>query len=358
LIQQIHYTPTTPKYNFPHPTTDTTLPQRFTELSLHSLRNLQAAPLQLNQHPFQQDNLDQTQIRLKPEPIILKPKHEECTVAAVDTSTIKIGETKTGILIAIRGTNVWTQTKTYKYTRLGPFIFHITEENKKQVYNALQATYFGTQHETNHTYMPNLQQMPMRIASLLERWIQATLSRAITNGLILFDGSLTAGTPDTPTQLMKEILNNTRKRNTTVLAFSKMTSLRINGHLLTDGLPEHKPPYLIETTGIKHKPPILLLGDVYVARLNKTTYAFRLDVDKEASTEKKIEATEKLLGNDLITQSYPETLRLAHILCTFTANEVIAMQHFATRKYGFEIIRRPDMHTLLFGPFGKGEGYQ
>ncbi len=38
-------------------------------------------------------------------------------------------------------------------------------------------------------------------------------------------------------------------------------------------------------------------------------------------------------------------------------NEVLAMQHFTTRKHGIQIINRPDMHRLLFGPFGKGEGY-
>jgi hypothetical protein len=68
-------------------------------------------------------------------------------------------------------------------------------------------------------------------------------------------------------------------------------------------------------------------------------------------------ALEKLVGNDLYMQSYPETLRLAHILCTFTANEVLAMQHFITRKHGIQIVNRPDMHRLLFGPFGKGESY-
>jgi hypothetical protein len=68
-------------------------------------------------------------------------------------------------------------------------------------------------------------------------------------------------------------------------------------------------------------------------------------------------AVRKLLGNDLVSQSYPETLRLAHILCTFTANEVLAMRRFITRKCGLHIINRPDMHKLLFGPFGKGESY-
>lgn len=348
---------TTPKYNFPQPNMDTTLPQRLIELSLHSLKQAQNQPIQLNQQLFQQNNNIDVQpqtLQLKMQPIPLQPKHEETIVAAVDTSSMKIGETATGMLIAVRGANVWKQNKSYRYIRLGPFIFHITEENKKEVYNALQRAYFNSPHEQNQS-SPNLLQMPTRIANLLERWLQTMLTKTINNGLILFDGSLTSGTADTSTPLMKEILETARKRRNVVLAFSKMTTLRCNGHLITDILLEHKPPYLLETAGLKTKPPIVLLGDVYVARLTKGNYAFRLDIDKQVAPEQKIEAVEKLLGNDLLSQSYPETLRLAHILCTFTANEVIAMQHFTAQAYKLKIINRPDMHRLLFGPFGKGE---
>ena len=286
------------------------------------------------------------------QPIPLKPNLQQTIVAAVDTSTIKIGETSTGILVAIRGANVWKQNRNYRYIRLGPFIFHVTEENKKELYNTLQRAYFSASQNQN---TPNLQQMPTRTANLLEKWLQTTLAKTISNGIILFDGSLTSGTPDTPTQKMKEILENARKRGNTVLAFSKMTNLRFNGHLITDIPIGHKPPYLLETAGLKPKPPIVLFGDIYVAKLTKGNYAFRLDIDKENPAEQRFEAVEKLLGNDLIQQSYPETLRFAHILCTFTANEVIAMQHFITRTHKIKIIKRPDMHRLLFGPFGKGE---
>ncbi len=296
-------------------------------------------------------------LQLKRTPIPLKPNLQETITAAVDTSTIKIGETSKGIIIAIRGATTWKQNRNYRYTRLGPFIFHITEENKKEVYNTLEKAYFSTQYTSNHQATPNLMQMPTRLASLLERWLQAMLAKTVTTGLILFDGSLTSGTFDTPVQRMKEILDTARRNNNVVLAFSKMTNLRVNGYLITDMLPEHEPPYLLETTGLQFKPPTVLLGDVYVARLNKANYAFRLDIDKEIPIQHKIEAVEKLLGNDLYMQSYPETLRLAHILCTFTANEVLAMQHFITRKHGIQIINRPDMHRLLFGPFGRGESY-
>jgi hypothetical protein len=290
------------------------------------------------------------------QPIHLKPRREEAIVAATDTSSMKIGETATGTLIAIRGANVWKQNRNYRYIRLGPFIFHVTEENKREVYDALQAAYFSFPHGDNHHHSPPImQQMPTRIANLLERWLQTMLTKTVNNGTILFDGSLTSGTPDTPTQAMKETLETARKRGSTVLAFSKMTNLRVNGHLITDISFTHNPPYLLETVNMKTKPPIVLLGDIYVARLSKGNCAFRLDIDKQVAPEQKIEAVEKLLGNDLISQSYPETLRLAHILCTFTANEVIAMQHFTAHAYKLRIINRPDMHRLLFGPFGKGE---
>jgi hypothetical protein len=358
MIEQYTIT-TTPKYNFPQPTTDTTLPQRFLELSLHSLRQVHSQPFQLNQQVQQFTNLEQypSNLQLNRTPIPLKPNYHETTIAAVDTSTIKIGETSQGIIIAIRGATTWKQNRNYHYTRLGPFIFHITEDNKKDVYNTLEAAYFHTNYANNHQATPNLMQMPTRLASLLERWLQAMLAKTVTNGLILFDGSLTSGTFDTPVQRMQEILSSARKNSSVVLAFSKMTRLRVNGYLITDLLPEHEPPYLLETTGLQSKPPIVLLGDVYVARLNKANYAFRLDIDREIPMHDRMSALEKLAGNDLYMQNYPETLRLAHILCTFTANEVLAMQHFITRKHGIQMVNRPDMHRLLFGPFGKGESY-
>jgi len=268
---------------------------------------------------------------------------------------MKIGETDTGMLIAVRGATVWKQQRHYRYMRLGPFIFHTTDENKRELYTALQTAYFNVAHEHAFTGMLNLMQMPMRIANLLERWLQAALTKTLTDSLVLFDGSLTAGTPDAPTQQMKQLLATARNRDNAVLAFSKMTNLRTNGYLITDALPPHKPPCMLETDGLKQRPPMMLLGEVYVARLTSGSCAFRLDIDREIPPSERVEAVERLLGNDLLSQSYPETLRLAHILCTFTANEVIAMQRFITRQHHVKIVNRPDMHRLLFGPFGRGD---
>jgi len=358
VIEQYTIT-TTSKYNFPQPIGDSPLSQRFIELSINSLRQVRNTSFQLdtqNIHPDTYQEETPTLIQLKRQALPLSPRHQETTIAAVDTSTIKMGETATGIIIAIRGATVWKQNRNYKYQRFGPLIFHITEENKNTVYNNLERDCFNAQNSGSRQSAPTLMQMPTRLASLLERLLQTTAARKMTSGLILFDGSLTSGTIDTPVHRMREILSAARRNQNTVLAFSKATSLRSNGFLITDLLPEKEAPYLLETTGLRFKPPTVLLGDVYVARLNKANMAFRLDIDHEVPFQNHLEAVEKLLGNDVFRHGYPETLRLAHILCTFTANEVLAMQHFITRRHGIQLVNRPDMHRLLFGPFGK-EGY-
>ena len=274
LIEQ--YT-TTNKYNFPQPTIDSILPQRFFEQSIHTLNQVQQHPHQLNQQ-IQQLTTEQYphNIQLKPTPITLKADHQETIVAAIDTSTIKIGETQTGIIVAVRGATTWKQNGGYKYTRLGPFIFHITEDNKDQLFNTLEHAYFSTTYGTCRQAAPNIMQMPTRLASLLERWLQTMLAKTMKNGVLLFDGSLTAGTPETPAPRLREILAYARRNQSTVLAFSKATTLRANGLLITEQLPNRDPPYLLETAGLHSKPPMMLLGDVYVARLNKANLAFRL----------------------------------------------------------------------------------
>jgi len=104
----------------------------------------------------------------------------------------------------------------------------------------------------------------------------------------------------------------------------------------------------------QHVGPLRLMGNVYVAKLSKSSYAFRLDADKQLSHAQTVEAVQKLLGNDLILQSYPETLRLAHIFSTFTATEVLGIQRCVAKEGGVKIVTRPNVRRMLFGRFGKG----
>jgi hypothetical protein len=281
--------------------------------------------------------------------IHLEQTQDERPVIAIDVSSIRIGETETGELCAIRGAIVWKEKNKYKYQRIGPFPFHLTEQNKKEIHKLFRNNYFEFSEASN---IFNIQ---TRMGNLLERWLQLSISGSTYGNIILWDGSMTAGMIDSPVNEMSRLLEIARNRLSTVLAFSKNTNLRFLGHKLTDFAEKAVPPCLLEIKGIpSSSSAALFLGDVYVAKLTRGVCSFRLDIDKKVPQEQGIEAVQSLLGSDLLVQSYPETLRLAHIYSTFTATEVIGIQRFIAQQYGLKIVTRPNVRRMLFGPFGKG----
>jgi hypothetical protein len=195
------------------------------------------------------------------------------------------------------------------------------------------------------------------ITSVLERWIQMNLCVTCTKSLILLDGSLTAATPDVPESMVAKFLQMARARMNTVLAFSKFSHIRFNGLNLSEIAHKEAPPCIISMDNFPERMGAFrLLGNVYVARLTDDAVCFRLDADKALSQSKVLDAVQRLLGNDLFHHGhgYPETLRLAHIYSTFTANEVIGMQRYLKREHELKVLVKPNIRRLLFGPFGKG----
>jgi len=341
------------------------MPQKFIEISLKTIKTPKQQTLQQPQETifnnYSIENLEseeETQLSFPNQnhytvqSIPLKPAQEEMKVVAIDVSSIKIGETSEGILCAIRGAIVWKEKERHKYLRIGPFPLHVTEENMVEVYRFLRQQALGLPNEPfNHS---NLANMPLKLGSLLERWIKLEISCTSQNSIILWDGSLAAGTNESP-KAIAQILEIARNRLNTVLAFSKTTHVRFQGKHITDLNGRCKPPYLLQINGLPESTgPIHFLGDMYVAKLANNKIAFRLDIDREIMLEQQVEAVQKLIANDTLFYGYPESLRLAHIHSTFTATEVIGIQHFITKQCKIELINRPNMRRILFGTYGKG----
>lgn len=288
------------------------------------------------------------------EVIHFKPSHEETSIIGTDVSSMKIGETKQGILLAVRGAIVWNVHHKYHYLRLGPFLFHITEDNKKKILNLLR------QYQNDlpvALLASDFFHLQTRIAGVLERWIQSNLCSVYSNSLILMDGSLTARNPETPGSIITSFLRAARNKANVVLAFSKFSRVNFNGQSLTEIADKENPPCLVKINGFfEDIGGFMVLGDVYVAKFSENAICFRLDVDKDLLPSCVLDAVQRLLGNDMFHHGhgYPETLRLAHIYSTFTANEVIGMQHYLEKERELRIKIKPDIRRLLFGPFGKG----
>jgi len=282
----------------------------------------------------------------------LEPVKDGTKIVGVDVSSIKVGETETGIICAIRGAIVWNEKKHYQYVRLGPFPFHATEMNSPEAAG-------GPRHDVSSDHRVDLLspvENQNHLCSSMERWIQASVSSMSRKSIILWDGSLTAGMPGNPVSAVSHILRVARRNSNSVLAFSKATTIRFLGWKITDLAINQKPPCLLEVENLPLSiaRATSLLGRIFVAKLAGGGYSFRLDIDRALSHEDCIAAVERLLGNELMFQGYPETLRLAHIYSTFTANDVLGIQSFLAAEYGLRVVPRCSIRKTLFGPFGTG----
>jgi len=358
VIGQLQYA-TTSRYNFPQMLHGVEIPQRLIELSQKSMHTVKGRFLQ----PYWTESFESLAETAQESPPVsinsralstlitpLTPVRDGTPIIGIDTSTIKIGETEAGIIWAVRAAVVWGNNRGYRYLRLGPLPFHITEENKH--------AFFGG--SVDHTFLNATSfssvsaETQGRLCNLIERWIQASVSHSVSESIILWDGSLTAGTPGNPVSQISHILEAARKNRNAILAFSKTTTIRSLGWRITDFATRYEPPCLFEVADLPLSTSrrIHLLGRIYAANLSRGGRSFRLDIDRTLSREQGIEAVERLLGNELMFQGYPETLRLAHIYSTFTANDVIGIQSFLKREYGLKIINRRSIRKALFGPYG------
>jgi len=339
------------------------LPKFLIQLSNSSMRTIKGErfkprevslfDLRIEDEDHQDSSLMIDERLLQKEPIKIEPIVDDASVIAVDVSNIKVGETNDGVLCALRAATVWKSEGSYVYLRCGPIVFHITDCGNHLL------SHLGLKEPV----LPNMfssvtMRIMNRLRNTLERYTQRLVCSSSKNNIILFDGSLTAGTPDNPANRVQSILESARENGSVVLAFSKATKLSIGGRRVTHLLDQMPAPCLLDIDKEIEEQfpssPVKLLGRVYIAKLALAGYTFRLDIDRHVPIEGAIETVSRLSGCDLVEQGYPETLRLAHILSTFTANEVIGIQRFIAKNYGLRIASQPNLRRSLFGPFGTG----
>jgi hypothetical protein len=281
----------------------------------------------------------------------LHPASSTRSVVAIDTSTIKLGELEDGTLCALRGSTVLLDRKQYKYVKYGPLVFSLGNNSHEALEHFSDLGLI-----TQFSGEPNIDGLLKRIRNAFERWIQLTVSSSVTNGFVLVDGSLTAGTPDNPTKELERILETARRNRNIIIAISKKTKLRIHNQPITTLTDPATEPclYDIDREITEQFPayPVQFLGRVFVGKLARRAFTFRIDVDREIPIDETTVGMSQLVGTDIVDQGYPETLRLAHILATFTAGDVLGMQAFAASRFGVQLIPKLELRRSLFGPFG------
>lgn len=338
------------------------MPEKFIELSLTSLSEIRNECFQpwVDVESQQVEKIEEQENIIEvdgeiPSSLILplKPIPDGTPVVAIDASCIKVGETRSGIICAVRCAVAWSKEGRYGCLRIGPFPFHITKENRKKIFS-----FIGYSSpiilSSNITFLVEIQS---QLCNALERYVQAEISRSINSSIILFDGALSARPSNNDTGILAQILKKARDNSNVVISFSKASTVKFLDKRITDLIIKQREPCLLEINenmlSVSSR-ALHLLGKIYVGKLSSRGYAFRIDVDRMLPRDIQIIFIQKVLGNDIVFQGYPETLRLAHIFSTFTASDVIGIQRFLAREYGLRILNLPNLRRVLFGPFGTG----
>lgn len=239
---------------------------------------------------------------------------------AVDTSSSRLGETDEGLLYAFRASIVGQVNEKMDCEVFGPYIVHITEGNKQAMYD-----YFRKLFGLKIIRAPHLlQKVGDRIRNFLERLAQKVASTSIENGIVLWDGSLTGRTIDTPERVIRESLDLAHMKGNSVVAVSKKSWLTlVTGERLLGLLDEVPHTCFVDIHDkIRTRDMARLIGRVHVAKFTPDGFSFRVDISPVPSLTCK-DVFGLIMGNSGFYNGYPELLRQAHIHAYFVPNEIL-----------------------------------
>lgn len=271
-------------------------------------------------------------------------------VIAIDSSSVTLAKTKNGIIAAIKAAVVFDD----HVETFGPFIHHITNDNKQKIYNYFINEIFGLSVTKN---VAVLSKMPDRIRNFLERLIQRYASSKVENAIILWDGSLGTGKTqfDTPEDLMKISLTMAKGRGSSIVAITKKTTLILaSNESIFSVLSDYDGPVIVDLTDkieVFGSRIYKILGTTFAAKLTSSGIPFRIDVSPDCKS-KPSSVLVDLMRSTSFYHGYPVELRNAHIYSKITKDEALACQKMIATKYNLPIVNAPDIHKVLLSPFG------
>ena len=277
----------------------------------------------------------------------LIPSDDVKDLVAIDTASVRLGETERGIITAVRSVIVVKTEGEYRFLKFGPYIVHITEQNKYEIYDYIKK-YF----DVSLGEPPKLNKMQDRFRNFIERISQKLATNLIQNGIVLLDGSLTAGTVDTPKKVLEEILHSAAENNNSVVGVSKNSWLKLSdGTRILTLLADRQYSCLADVDKhIMGNTQRRILGHVFVVKFTPDGFTFRVDVfPSKLSQAVKILRTIK--SSCIFYNGYPDILRHAHINAYFTANEILGMQNYAIDNFNLILVRSFDVKKHLLAPF-------
>lgn len=265
----------------------------------------------------------------------VRPIRENALVAAIDSSSVKIAETEEGGLYGIKcGIATAYAGRALMHFKIGPMLFYLSE-------NTIQDSELEERLARLVLMDDDYAKRMIRVRA--ERAVQKALASQFTNSVILVDGSLKASVFEDRERSINKIAESCVLRKNMLVGISKGTRLKVLDRAAAPLTKVPGPAYIdvdmIIKSLIKNT-----VGNSSMVKLEKSSPVLRADIVGDRS-----ESLGVLLGNDPVAGGYPETLKLAHYISTFTSTEMTCLRSHVLNSYDVTELAADDIRGMLLG---------
>jgi NurA domain len=255
-------------------------------------------------------------------PRVVHPSEKVTLISAIDSSVIHLARTEEGRLYAAKsGIVISSGRRIRRHFRLGPMLIYLTEEflcNSK------------IDHNLGNLLLVDSSIAKRLIRIRLERAIQLVLSSRLNNSIILIDGALRSSVLEDYNCTINKVVEKSTLSNNDVIGLSKNTSMTILNQF--ENLLKAMPYSACIDTGCVIKSLARnTLGNNLLVKLGKNENEYVLRADICSANGNDLDCLERLIGNDILFRSYPESLRIAHHISTFTTTEISSLKGYISR---------------------------
>jgi hypothetical protein len=265
----------------------------------------------------------------------IRPIKENALVAAIDSSSVKIAETEEGSLYGIKcGIATAFAGRALMHFKIGPVLFYLSE-------SAVPDSELEERLVRLVLMDDDFAKRLLRVRA--ERAVQKELANHFTNSIILVDGSLKASVFEDRQRSIGRIAESCVLRKNMMIGISKSTKLKVLDRAAAP-LTKVPGPAYIEVDMIIKSLIRNTVGTNSMVKLEKSSPVLRADIVGDRD-----ESLGKLLGNDPVAGGYPETLKLAHYISTFTGTEMTCLRSHVLNSYDVTELAADDIRNMLLG---------
>ncbi len=268
----------------------------------------------------------------------------ERLVAGIDSSCVLIGETEDGAIYAGRSAAVFSfGSKIQSYRRIGPVIFYLNNENAREFLRGL-----GLSLKLEKVLLSdhNIAERFLRI--VVERFAQAQIAGGTSDALLLIDGALRNSIFEPRGFSLKDVEKKCEQNFNQLIGVSKASGLSLVAAVCSElSTCKEGSLYYDITTTLRILMPNVT-ARVLIVKFSANSPVFRVDLSP-CNLEEDPQVLSDLKHNDVLYRGYPETLRLAHHLCTMDSALISSIRGYLSRKYRLTQVPSDDLRATVLG---------